>query len=245
MRVRWTAGGRPSRAALAAAIAAVAVALAGCGPGGPADPDERVAASGAPPRCSSELGPTGPVEALGFDAAPSTDLDQAWEAPGDGTFDWDGDGTVDRLVVDRGASTVSVEWDEGSFTVTGVRSDFGPDEVDSPVVPATVAEVTGDDHPDLIVAEDGVVAVLAGDGRAPGGGLVPFDEIGTAVPGWSSPPTTVEAVGQEPVSVPFATGTVVAMGDVSGDGIDDFRVYSEVRRARGPAAFYEGRRCDP
>lgn len=202
-------------------------------------------AAGAPPPCSSELGPTGPVESLGFDAAPSDDLDGAWEAPGDGTFDWDGDGTVDRLVLDGGASTVSVEWDGGSLTVTGVRSDFGPDEVDSPVVPAAVAEVTGDEHPDLVVAHGGVAAVLAGDGGDGGGGLVPFGQIGAAVPGWASPPITVEEPGQEPITVPFATGTVLAMGDVSGDGIGDFRVYSEVRRARGPAAFYEGRRCGP
>jgi hypothetical protein len=220
----------------------VALLVAGAGACGAGDEHVAVGSSSGPV-CSNDLGATGPIEALGFSAQGPEPQPADWAEPLQQGFDWDGDGRADSLEVDGAAAEVRLEWADGSLVVTGVPSDFGPDQVDVPVVPAAVADVTGDEQLDLVVAARGTAAVVVGGGAGRGAQEVAFSAIGEDVAGWRSPPLRLSLPGRPALDVPFATGTVKPMWDITGDGIDDFRVYSEVRRAEGPAAFYAGRDC--
>ena len=162
-----------------------------------------------------------------------------WE-PEPTEFDWNGDGLDDELVL--ADETVTVEWDGGSLTISGVRVDF-TDEPETEVTPATVTDVTGDARPDLLLAHDGDVAVVVGAGTESVTVDAEFADIGEAVNGWRSPPVELAPPGAEPVVEPLPTATVLGLWDVTGDGITDYSASSVIRRANGRFFVYAGKPC--
>jgi hypothetical protein len=222
--------------------------VGGCGSGDEVDtaaPTTSTSAPAPPPAppetgqaCTVSAEASGPLRELGFEREGVGQPPPGWVDPVGARFDWDADGAADTIQIDTVLGVVRIGWSGGTLEVTGVRTDFS-DEPEVSVRPAAVADVTGDGMPDLIVAHEGTAAVLVGPGADAASGTVAFADIGTAVPGWQSPP-----VQPADVRIPLDTGTVEPLWDLTGDGVDDFAVYSEVRRAQGPAAFYAGKRCD-
>lgn len=192
-----------------------------------------------PPVCAVDPDPSGPL--LEFGVLPQS---VGTPPPGWGSdqaeFDWNGDGHDDALVlVDE---TVVVDWDGGSLTISGVRVDFS-DEPETEVTPAAVADVTGDARPDLILANDGEVAVVVGGGTESVTVEADFVDVGEGVNGWRSPPVELTPPGEEPVVEPLSTATVLPLWDVTGDGIADYSASSIIRRANGRFFVYAGKPC--
>lgn len=159
-------------------------------------------------------------------------------------FDWDGDGSADALVVDTGSGTVEVRWAGGSRMVTtGVR---GPTDPGDAPVGATVADVTGDGAPDLLVAHPGGTTVVVGD-RGASAGTIAVADVGRAdavdgtrvASGW----TLATSRPFDDEVVPGAGPFVVPLWDLTGDGVADFAVGNDHRRGTSALVFAAGRGC--
>ena len=248
---------------------ALGVALTACG-----DEDGPGASAQAGP-CEVDSAASGPMitDAGGLlvpPVAPPSD----WEDPPQEGFDWDDDGAGDTLAFDQESAAVTVTWADGSLTVTGIQSDFAgeagqpldedgdpfldqPDENGPPSdeseeaglaapTPAAVADVTGDDRPDLLVIDGGVVSVVVGDGADAETVSVAQADIGTDVTGWRNPPIVPDGYGEisaDQPAVPYDQATIVPRWDLTDDGVDDFVVQSDLPRALGPQAAYAGKPC--
>lgn len=216
---------------------------------------EGTSAGDATSECTVSSGATGPI----FDA----ELQAAYGdvQPGQREFDWNDDGAPDTLRFEASTDSVIVDHGDGSFTATGVPSDFdaelygpeveaglqlaGPDGPPSAEAfaagragptPAAVGDFTGDGRPDLAVLNSGELVVHAAssqDGAESAGRDVA--DAATSSTSWSSPRLTTD--------LPFDEATVVAVGDINGDGIGDLRVDSYAPRASVSPAFYLGKPC--
>jgi hypothetical protein len=185
-----------------------------------------------------------------------------WESPDPSAFDWNEDGTPDRLVVGDPVGTVRVEWGSGSIVVRDVRTTFTDTVFDSEgnahalltradeVQPAGVADVTGDGHLDLAVLDDGQMNVLAGSGPSSSSMEVGFGDLGRTTLGWQNPPENLlNAVDAEPAiegisyPVPTPISSINFVGDLTGDGVADLMAFAVLERGTGPIAFYAGTPC--
>jgi len=198
-----------------------------------------VAESADPPPCEVDGTTTGPLLEYGVLFQGAGTPPPGW-APSQPSFDWDQDGEADDLVL--ADDKVSVQWSDGALTVSGVRADFSH-MPQTQVIPAEVADVTGDGRPDLIVAQDGEVAVVAGAGADSVALDAAFEDVGESVNGWRNPPVELEVPGEDPVLEPIASATVITLWDVTGDGITDFSASSVIRRANGRFFVYAGKPC--
>jgi hypothetical protein len=254
------------RARVLVAFGLVATGLTGCGGG---DDGGEVTTAAAP--CAVDALASGPMTtADGGLLLPPVPRPDDWVAPDQVAFDWDQDGTPDTLAFDQDARTIRVEWADGALTVTGIRSDFagepgqplapdGDPFLDQPTesgppadtpraapVPAAVADVTGDEALDLLVVDGGTASVVVGAGAAASSVTVDQAAIGEDVTGWRNPPhTPVPPPGfsSDQVPVPYDQATIVPRWDLTGDGIDDWVVESNLGRALGPATAYAGKPC--
>jgi hypothetical protein len=236
-----------------ALLALVSSAVVGCGGDGS---EVRTANTGP---CQVTAAPTGPVFDEQLTAATSA------TAGGQESFDWNQNGSTDDLSFNSSTSSVSVVLESGEVTVEGVRSDFGdelvlaelpgaptleyPTESGSPSqaafeqdraapTPAVVADLTGDGLSDLAVVEQGDVTVIVGQPTVgPTSIEVDLTDIDPAVAHWTSGRA---AAGMD---MPLDQATLVAVGDVNGDGIGDLRVDSYLARSYVPPAFYYGKPC--
>jgi hypothetical protein len=128
----------------------------------------------------------------------------------------------------------------------GPPSDEAEDAGLAAPTPAAVADVTGDGRLDLLVADGGVVSVVVGDGSDAVTTSVAQAEIGTSVRGWRNPPVVPASPGElsdDQPAVPYDQATIVPRWDLTGDGVDDFVVQSDLPRALGPQAAYAGKPC--
>lgn len=131
-------------------------------------------------------------------------------------------------------------------TESGPPSEAAVDEGLAAPVPAAVADVTGDGLLDLLVVDRGTASVVVGAGAASTGAEVAARAIGTVVPGWRSPPVTPrppEGVSFDQPRVPYDQATIVPRWDLTGDGVADWVIESNLPRALGPVAAYAGRPC--
>jgi hypothetical protein len=112
--------------------------------------------------------------------------------------------------------------------------------------PAAVADVTGDDQLDLLVIQDGIVSVVVGEGAASATTTVDQADIGVEVTGWRNPPIVPVAppgYSDDQPAVPYDQATIVPRWDLTGDGVDDWVVQSDLARALGPQTTYAGKPC--
>jgi hypothetical protein len=200
--------------------------------------------------------PTGPI----FDAGLQSEFGQI--QPGQPEFDWNDDGQPDSIRFEASRDSVIVDHGDGSFEATGVPSDFGDVLYETPGVvveepgpdgppsreaflegraaptPAAVADFTGDGRPDLAVFNRGELVVHATSSQdLTGPATRDFAAAQAGGTSWSSPRTTTD--------LPFDEASVVAVGDIDGDGVADIRVDSYAPRAFVSAAFYLGQPCEP
>ena len=113
-------------------------------------------------------------------------------------------------------------------------------------IPAAVADVTGDGLLDLIVVDEGVASVVVGAGADAATLDVDEAAIGTEVTGWRNPPVVPvppsgAAADQPPV--PYDQATVLPRWDLTGDGVADWVIESNLPRALGPQTAYAGQPC--
>jgi hypothetical protein len=185
-------------------------------------------------------------------------------------FDWDRDGSTDRLTIGDPDGTVTLSWGARSLTVTGVHTDFttpvsdddgavyvigghGPGSAEESADsnrPAAVADVTGDGWLDLIVTHRGTAAVMAGAGDLTRTGTLSFDQLGVETAGWRSPPVrgpqqhdSAGDAATTPRLQPTPIGNVSIWDDVDGDGAEGFMVGSLLDRTIGPVVLYAGVPC--
>ncbi len=243
-----------------------ALATTACGGGGEGGDVTTAAVA-----CAVDPGSSGPLTtADGGLLIPPVPAPADWVEPAQDGFDWDLDGAADALAFDQDAGEIRVEWADGSLTVTGIRSDFAgepgqplepdgdpfldqptesgppPDGPRAAPVPAAVADVTGDGALDLLVVDDGTASVVVGAGDTATTVTVSQGAIGDEVPGWRSPPVTPvppPGYSDDQIPVPYDQATVVPRWDLTGDGIDDWVIESNLPRALGPATAYAGKPC--
>jgi hypothetical protein len=131
-------------------------------------------------------------------------------------------------------------------TESGPPSESAVEDGLAAPIPAAVADVTGDDLLDLIVVDGGTVSVLVGAGADSASVSVAQDAIGDEVAGWRNPPIVPEApagFSQDQPAVPYDQATIVPRWDLTGDGVADWVVESNLPRALGPVTAYAGRPC--
>lgn len=113
-------------------------------------------------------------------------------------------------------------------------------------VPAAVADVTGDGHLDLLIVDDGTASVVVGAGPDSASISVAQAAIGQAVEGWRNPPI-VPRDPSDPTfdqpAVPYDQATIVPRWDLTGDGVADWVIESNLPRALGPIVAYAGKPC--
>lgn len=214
------------------------------------------------PPCAPDMGST--LQAQHLDVAWSSIPGVVRDVPEEG-FDWNQDGNPDRLVIGDTTGSVTIDWGNGSLTVTDVHTDFtvpitdedgvehvarstvgpGTDEERTRQLadrhrPAAVIDVTGDGWLDLVVTHRGTAAVLAGSGDQTPTGSIGFDRVGLDTPGWRSPPVRGPH-GLRPTPV----GDVDLWTTVGrDDGVDGFSVGLHGDRiVRGPGVLYAGVPC--
>lgn len=165
-------------------------------------------------------------------------------------FDWDEDGLPDTLRMDTDDGRIEVVAAAGIVEVTGVRTDFSDVSYHSTVhgnIPATVGDVNGDTHPDLVVASDGWVGILLGAGPDTTSVSVAFDRIGADGPGWSTPPAiTSSAEGTSFAyrrTAPWGTAEPMLYDDLDGDGLTDIGLYNHHERTAGSMMLLLGQPC--
>jgi hypothetical protein len=242
-------GGSPDEGGVTTSVVApsttVPTSTTGVGEAEPASAECRVSAE-----------PTGPI----FDADYESRFGEL--QPGPAQFDWNGDGAVDALRFEASTESVVVDHGAGTFVATGVPSDFsdvlyeipgveveeaGPEGPPSAAAfsegragptPAAVEDFTGDGRPDLAVFRDGDLVVHASSGSdAAAAASRDFAAPLEADTSWSNPRTDTD--------LPFDDATVVAVGDINGDGVGDLRVDSYAPRSSVSPAFYLGKPCEP
>ncbi len=131
-------------------------------------------------------------------------------------------------------------------TENGPPSEEAVDDGLAAPVPAAVADVTGDGLLDLLVVDDGTASVVVGAGADSASVSVAQSAIGTEVVGWRSPPVVPEdPSGQtfDQPPVPYDQATIVPRWDLTGDGVADWVIESNLPRALGPVTAYEGKPC--
>ena len=165
-------------------------------------------------------------------------------------FDWDEDGLPDTLRMTDSDGTIEVVTAAGIVEVTGVRTDFSDVSYHSTVhgnIPATVGDVNGDAHPDLIVASEGWVGVLLGAGVDTTPVSVAFDRVGADAPGWMTPPFITRP--EEGASfayrrtAPWGTAEPMLFADLDGDGLTDIGLYNHHERTAGLMMLLLGQPC--
>ena len=131
-------------------------------------------------------------------------------------------------------------------TEAGPPSEAAIDADRAAPIPAAVADVTGDGLLDLLVVDEGIASVVVGAGAD--SATVDVDEaaIGIEVAGWRNPPVvpvppTGAASDQPPV--PYDQATILPRWDLTGDGVADWVIESNLPRALGPQTAYAGQPC--
>ncbi|MCB1247975.1 MAG: hypothetical protein KDB33_08125 [Acidimicrobiales bacterium] len=162
-------------------------------------------------------------------------------------FDYDEDGLPDSVEMSKDGEWVAVVTRSGALTITGVQTDWSDARLDDSIqgtIPLTVGDVTGDGHQDVVVTDQGSVAVVVGGGAAFVPASVPFDQVGAAVPGWITAPVRLTyGDSGEVYSFPGAHASPGLLGDVDGDGIADVSIYNHAARQKGPRAVVPGQPC--
>lgn len=214
-----------------------------------------------PAVCEPDMGTTLLAEYVypPFPAFP--DPPAGWVEPT--SFDWDGDGVADTLLVTDGE--VVVDWGGGQVRVTGVVTDFfaepGVDDdgnmftiydeaVAAQHVPAAVGDVTGDGFVDLLVSNGGHTAVFIGQGAATPTGVIAFEDLGRSAVGWRSPaqrgPQHYTSEGElvgERVLFPNPVADVAVLWDADGDGANEFSVTRWHERSAPGVVRFAGVAC--
>ena len=193
-----------------------------------------------------------PQEGFDWDRDGEPDLLGFDQDQGTITVTWaDGSLTVSGIRSDfSGQPGQPVEPDGDPFleqpTEQGPPSEESVEDALAAPIPAAVADVTGDGLLDLIVVDDGTASVVVGAGEASATVSVTQSAIGTEVTGWRNPPVVpVPASGDtsDQPWVPYDQATVVPRWDLTGDGVADWVIESNLPRALGPVAAYAGKPC--